>query len=399
LLDALTDWSVCVVCTRSFFSSDGKRKPNKWDNIDFDEEEKRVESEEKLADAALNDQKGLNKELTALQKSAFGLEHDFEEVCNKYIDALQGDDEVRGRRKALSTCVQRHLEAVDKLKKQVARCAKAPEPPKAKRPDDAAKVLVQPPKAAPAPAAANRNPYTVLRSNPAASSRAAAPAPAPPPAAAAVRPPPAPPAAPAAAAPGIAGAAAAAVAAGAAAAPSTGSVWNTAGTWEEKDVTDWAKKTLADGWGPLTLRVGGQEAEAEAGAAAPTEGAAAASAAAAATVYHGAATVITCGRISGPVTGTAVLNSVRGKKGVIYDLSFSVPWTAELESHTYNGTLQVTDFSSAAEFDLDLQWGRRPPGATAGALRKLILAKGGEGLGPMLAGEFERFASACKGLC
>lgn len=103
-----------------------------------------------------------------------------------------------------------------------------------------------------------------------------------------------------------------------------GSVWNAAGTYEERDQTDWAKQCLAELLASASVGV-------EGGGTARCTGAK-------------------------DVQGDAGVHVVRGKKRFVFDLRLSVPFEVELpaSAQLFTGEVELTDFSSHEQADWEV---------------------------------------------
>ena len=98
-------------------------------------------------------------------------------------------------------------------------------------------------------------------------------------------------------------------------APSSGSAWNKAGTWEEKDVTSWAVENLEQKLRATAFVFPDSS---------PAPGA-----------------VVMCTKAS--VTGNASFALVRGKKRYIYELCCKLEWKFEHEDQEANGKIALPD--------------------------------------------------------
>ncbi|KAG8470278.1 hypothetical protein KFE25_008699 [Diacronema lutheri] len=119
-------------------------------------------------------------------------------------------------------------------------------------------------------------------------------------------------------------------------AKSAGSVWNAAGTYEEKDQTEWAKACLAE-------LLSAARTELDGGG---------------------------CVRCMGAknIAGDVGIHVVRGKKRFLFDLKLSVPFEVELpdSEKLFSGEIEVTDFSShdQADWESSVTWNAKPPPGT-----------------------------------
>jgi hypothetical protein len=95
-----------------------------------------------------------------------------------------------------------------------------------------------------------------------------------------------------------------------------GSVWNAAGTYEEKDQTEWAKKELATILSAIRLELDGGGS-------------------------------VRCVEATG-FQGDAGIHVVRGRKRYLFDFKFDVKFELELpdSEQLFTGEIQVADFSS-----------------------------------------------------
>ena len=117
------------------------------------------------------------------------------------------------------------------------------------------------------------------------------------------------------------------------------SSWNSAGTWEEKDVSGWAKETCKNKIEAATFTLP-----------AGVEGA-----------------VVKVVEVKN-FEGDASVATVRGKRRFIYDFNFTVKWEVELEGHTVKGQLKFPDvaldcdgeYESTYEIDRECPPAARP---------------------------------------
>jgi len=120
-------------------------------------------------------------------------------------------------------------------------------------------------------------------------------------------------------------------------AKSAGSVWNAAGTYEEKDQTEWAKACLAE-------LLSAARTELDGGG---------------------------CVRCMGAknIAGDVGIHVVRGKKRFLFDLKLSVPFEVELpdSEKLFSGEIEVTDFSSHDQADWEVCARERARGAGCAA--------------------------------
>ena len=147
----------------------------------------------------------------------------------------------------------------------------------------------------------------------------------------------------------VAGAATTAAAAAVATAPApasvtgtgTASAWNAAGTWEEKDVTDWATPRLKAHLAAAQMQLGGTDAgarlERELGAATGA--------------CDGAVLRVEDVR---DVEGDAQFAMVRGRERRFYDFAFKIKWAVKVGGRKYGGELAYQDVSTSnPDWDVD----------------------------------------------
>ncbi|KAJ1625513.1 hypothetical protein T492DRAFT_1039291 [Pavlovales sp. CCMP2436] len=115
--------------------------------------------------------------------------------------------------------------------------------------------------------------------------------------------------------------------------PAAGSVWNAAGTYEEKDQTEWARGCLTELLGQVALEL----------------------------VEGGS---VRCTAAKG-FQGDAGIHTVRGKKRFLFDLKFSVPFELTLPGceQLFSGEVEVLDFSTHDQSDWEskVSWDAKPP--------------------------------------
>jgi len=125
-----------------------------------------------------------------------------------------------------------------------------------------------------------------------------------------------------------------------------GSVWNSAGTYEEKDQTAWAKEELQRIVSAISVEVPGGSAR--------------------------------CTGVK-DVQGDVGIHMVRGKKRYLFDLHFTVPFEIDLdgEEKVYTGKINVTDFSAddQSDWEANVTWDERPTSSSP-AYAKVLAAAG-----------------------
>jgi len=104
-----------------------------------------------------------------------------------------------------------------------------------------------------------------------------------------------------------------------------GSAWNQAGTWEEKNVTEWAADNLT-----LLLRI--------------TEHTLPPS-------HSGKITITSVQKVEGDAT----VSMIRGKKKYLYDLNTSVRWKLEADDVEASGDLVISEISADATHEFCVQ--------------------------------------------
>lgn len=127
---------------------------------------------------------------------------------------------------------------------------------------------------------------------------------------------------------------------------SVGSVWNAAGTYEEKDQTEWAKKCLADLLASASLELEG-----------------------------GGSARCTGVKV---VQGDVGVHVVRGKKRYLFDLKLDVPFEVELpgSEKLFSGEIEVTDFSSHNQQEWEVGCARARPCSAVRAWIALLPCSG-----------------------
>lgn len=117
------------------------------------------------------------------------------------------------------------------------------------------------------------------------------------------------------------------------------SVWNAAGTYEERDQTAWAK-------GELTARLDALRVDVPGGGSVRCTG-------------------------SKGFSGDAGIHVVRGKKRFLFDFKFAIPFEVELpeSEQSFSGEVNVSDFSEHDQSEWEVRSARVWPGATQPDLR------------------------------
>ena len=129
----------------------------------------------------------------------------------------------------------------------------------------------------------------------------------------------------------------------------TGSAWNSAKTWEERDCTPWAKETIEE------MFVEDYEITEE-------------------------PFIITFSRVDS-ISGHASKTFVRGKPRYMYDFSFELAFDVDTidtpGSKAYSGTIKVSDAANDQLDDIELAvtWKVEPPGPSKSKLNKTLTGK------------------------
>eukprot|EP00428_Durinskia_dybowskii_P060637 CAMPEP_0170381708 /NCGR_PEP_ID=MMETSP0117_2-20130122/14554_1 /TAXON_ID=400756 /ORGANISM="Durinskia baltica, Strain CSIRO CS-38" /LENGTH=195 /DNA_ID=CAMNT_0010637299 /DNA_START=42 /DNA_END=629 /DNA_ORIENTATION=+ len=126
---------------------------------------------------------------------------------------------------------------------------------------------------------------------------------------------------------------------------SSGSAWNSANTWEERDCTKWALDKLPQ------LFTGSEE------------------------LPKSNQYTVQINQLSN-AQGTAQIAHVRGKARFIYELSFDLEFTVSSGDKDYKGKVSVSDVINDQLDDLELtaSWtGASPPGAELAAVRNTVI--------------------------
>ena len=99
----------------------------------------------------------------------------------------------------------------------------------------------------------------------------------------------------------------------------SGSVWNSAGTWEEKSCDKWAIKTIKNKLLAIHIK-----------------------------------TPDITVKITdvNSIQGEASITTVRGKKKYIYDFSLDIAWNASIGKESYSGIITVTDISADCDYEV-----------------------------------------------
>ena len=98
-----------------------------------------------------------------------------------------------------------------------------------------------------------------------------------------------------------------------------GSVWNSAGTWEEKSCDKWAIKTIKNKLQAIHIKT-------------PD-------------------VIVTISDVNS-IQGEASITTVRGKKKYIYDFSLDIAWKASIGKEFYSGIITVTDISADCDYEV-----------------------------------------------
>ena len=128
------------------------------------------------------------------------------------------------------------------------------------------------------------------------------------------------------------------------------SSWNSAGTWEEKDVSTWAKESLAAALKGTTFAL-----PAFAGP-------------------NNAGRVVTVNGDVKNIVGSASVATVRGKRRYIYDFNFSVSWLLELDIGRCTGEIKFPDVAPDAngEFESSMTVDALSPPAAKGIINDFV---------------------------
>ena len=155
---------------------------------------------------------------------------------------------------------------------------------------------------------------------------------------------------------------------------SGGSVWNQAGTFEERDTTAWCKDALKR----LLLQASVGEEDAAAKAA-------------------GAEVSVTAVK---DLEGDASMCVIRGSKRYIFDFSFTLEWEAVFSQlgKKVKGKLQYTDVDNDLGYDVEIKWKKAAVAEQKSKLNPL-LGKEGAGLRAAIRAKIDAFVAEFRASC
>lgn len=138
-----------------------------------------------------------------------------------------------------------------------------------------------------------------------------------------------------------------------------GSAWNYAGTWEEKNMTQWAKNRLEEVFKDLEVNLPVGDAS------------------------------VRIKRVSS-VVGDAQITLARGKRKHIYDFTIDLQWELEVDDAKALGTIKLIDVNADGEYEIDVEIDRQSAPSTRSLLDTYV-RRSGDGLQPALVAKLMEF--------
>jgi activator of HSP90 ATPase len=138
-----------------------------------------------------------------------------------------------------------------------------------------------------------------------------------------------------------------------------GSAWNYAGTWEEKNMTEWSRRRLEELFKDFEVNLPSGDASVRI-------------------------------KSVNSIAGDAQITMARGKRKHIYDFTIDLQWELEVDEQKALGSIKLIDVNADGEYEIDVEVDRQSAPSTR-SLIDAYVKRSGDGLQPALVAKLMQF--------